>query len=85
MLAGLRISVADAVQRDWADTGFAASNVDCLIAGQTLIFGNRMTLSDAVSGVAFLPDDKENSFVAQGIRPGKVDIGTIHDNDTALR
>jgi len=41
-----------------------------------------MPLNDALSGVALLPSDKENSFFIQGVKPGVISIGTICDDDT---
>jgi len=85
VLAGLGITVIDAAQRDWGGVGLAARDEKDLIAPQTRVLGNPVAPDDPVSGVALLPSDKENPFIVQGVKPSKIGIGAIHDDEAARR
>jgi len=69
VLAGFRVTEADPAQRTRARLCIGAGDENCLIAGQAFGFDGIAAFNNTVRGITFLPDDKENSFIIQGVKP----------------
>ena len=58
VLAGIRISIADTSQRNWATGSLGTGKEDGLVAGQAFALEDIAAVDDAVTGIALLPGDK---------------------------
>ena len=78
MLSGLRIAITNASELDGTIFRFGTSEQDALIRGQSLSLDDLATFHNPVFDPSLQTGDKEDLFQVKLMKPGKIQVRSIH-------